>query len=718
MLNTVHAPAIRRSPLQSAVTLAIFQMAFVGAALAQEIPSPSSADKATELPAVTVTAAPESAQHLKAKINSGALGTRSQLDTPFSSTVVTGDDLAERQVTKLGDVFALDASVSDNSGAYTSWATYITVRGLPLDWQNSYRIDGKPFMSYATTLPYEQFEQIELLKGLSGFMYGFAEPGGMVNYVTKKPTDAPVRRVSVGYLSNSIYSEHVDLGGRFGNDDRFGYRFNATHEEGDTFYDGKIRRDSLSLALDARLTNDLTWSFNGLYQKRRAEDHLPSVFLTRYTGTDLPHTIRSDNQRLAGDGQFLDTELQYYSTGLKYRLSQDWNLRADASYSTSKRVRNEGSIYLLNPSGDYDDVRSDSDEFHQFGYYSAMLEGNVQTGSIGHQINAGVSWQKQLNDYTANSFYGSIGSGNIYEQNQNAYESPGNLYRYRDSDITQKAVFLSDTLQLTDRWSVLAGVRHTQYEQNSYAISGARTSSYDKGAVTPTLALMFKPQADTTWYTSYVESLKAGSIVPDTPDYQNRRALLKPLVSKQYEFGVKTEKARWSATAALFRIERGAEYKNSADYMVQDGEVVYQGLELAGTMRIGRQWNVLGNMMFLDTKYEKGAENIGNRVQGAPKFTAAAQVAYHVAALPGLKLMVDAKYTGNVMLNSVNTLQAPGYTLINAGASYSTRIAGRNTTFRAAINNVTDREYWEYQYDDWIKPADPRTLSVGVEVDF
>jgi len=715
-LNIIDVPATRRSPMQYAIKLAILQMAFAGTTSAQEITSSSNAENATELPAVTVTAAPESAQHLRAKIDSGALGSRSQLDTPFSSTVVSGDDLSERQVTKLGDVFALDSSVSDNSGAYTSWASYITVRGLPLDWQNSYRIDGKPFMSYATTLPYAHFEQVELLKGLSGFMYGFAQPGGMVNYVSKKPTNVPVRSATVGYLSDSIWSEHIDLGGRFGNDDKLGYRFNATHEEGDTYYDGKIKRDALSLALDARITRDLTWTFDGLYQKSEADDHLPSLFLSQYAGSSLPRTIRSDNQRLVGDGQFLDTELEYYSTGLQYRLAPEWTLRADASYSTSKRVRNEGSVYILNPSGDYDDVRSDSDEFHQFGYYAASLEGNVTTGSLKHQVNLGVSWQKQLNDYTVNSFYHSIGSGNIYQQNENAYESPGNLYRYRNSDIKQRAFFVSDTLQLSEHWSVLAGMRHTQYEQNGYGVSGARTSTYDKSETTPTLALMFKPEADTTWYASYVESLEPGSIVDNT--YANKDTLLNPLVSKQYELGLKMEKTRWSATAALFRIERGAEYRNSANLRVQDGEEIYQGLELAGTARVGSQWDLLGNLMFLDTSYEKGAANVGNRVEGAPKFTAAAQVAYHVSQVPGLKLMADAKYTGNVMLNAANKLKVPAHTLINVGANYATRVAGQDTTFRVAINNLMDKKYWEYQYDDWIKPSDPRTLSVSMKVDF
>ncbi|HKT95097.1 MAG TPA: TonB-dependent receptor plug domain-containing protein, partial [Paraburkholderia sp.] len=146
------------------------------------------------LPAVKVNAAAvtDSPLHLDTPVSNGALGTRSQLDTPFSTTVVTGDDLADRLANKLGDVFAGDASVTDNSNAYSAWATYITIRGLPIDWQNGFRIDGNPFISYGITMPYENLERVELLKGLGGFMYGFAQPGGVVNYVTKKPGRDPV----------------------------------------------------------------------------------------------------------------------------------------------------------------------------------------------------------------------------------------------------------------------------------------------------------------------------------------------------------------------------------------------------------------------------------------------------------------------------------------------------------------------------------------------
>ena len=346
-----------------------------------------------------------------------------------------------------------------------------------------------------------------------------------------------------------------------------------------------------------------------------------------------------------------------------------------------------------------------------------MAEGRLRTGGVEHQVVLGASWQKQLNDYSSNGVFRQIGTGNIYRQNTNAYFSSTALSLYRDGDITQRAVFASDTLKLSDQWSVLAGLRHTNYEQNSYSAAGARTAQYGKsGVITPTLALMYKPAADTTLYTSYVESLEPGSLVGIT--YANYRDQLNPLKSRQYELGLKTERDRWSATAAAFRIERGAEYANSANVLVQDGQSIYQGLELGASTRLGSQWQLGGNLMLLDSSYERGSSYNGNRVAGAPNFVATAQLSYAVAQMPGLKLSADAKYTGSTMLGASNRIRLPGYTLANIGASYLTRIGGHDTTFRFAINNLTNRRYWEYQYENYIKPGDPRTFSMSAKLDF
>ncbi|MBN9114143.1 MAG: TonB-dependent receptor plug domain-containing protein, partial [Pandoraea sp.] len=262
--GNVVVPRSRLAPLALAALLA-----FVAApAIAQSMAATSTdgtttdADAQATLQATTVTgsALRETPQNLKQPVQSGALGSRSQLDTPFSTTVVSQEQLEQRQPAKLGDVFSTDASVTDGSNAFDAWAGYIYVRGMPIDWQSGFKLDGMPVMTYGVTMPYEQFDRVELLKGLSGFMYGFVAPGGVVNYVTKKPTDERIASVDVGFHSNGIWREHVDLGGRAGPNDMFGARLNYTHEEGRTYSDGNLNRDTVSLALDARLTPDLTWN--------------------------------------------------------------------------------------------------------------------------------------------------------------------------------------------------------------------------------------------------------------------------------------------------------------------------------------------------------------------------------------------------------------------------------------------------------------------------
>ncbi len=248
-----HAPS-RVRPLAAFARMAVLTgFPLCGVAFAQTTEPAAAAPAEQALPAVTVSAAQEIeiGPQLKKKAAGGALGSRPQLDTPFSTTIVTGEDLAERQVTKIGDVFFNDASVSDNSNANNAWAAYTTVRGLQLDWRNAYKINGMPFISYGLTLPYEQLEQVELLKGASGFMYGFGNPGGTVNYVTKRPTDQFTASVELGYRSSHVWTEHVDVGGRAGPDNMFGYRLNLTHEEGKPSNAVGINRNSVSLGLDA-----------------------------------------------------------------------------------------------------------------------------------------------------------------------------------------------------------------------------------------------------------------------------------------------------------------------------------------------------------------------------------------------------------------------------------------------------------------------------------
>ncbi|OLL28634.1 ligand-gated channel protein [Burkholderia sp. SRS-W-2-2016] len=672
------------------------------------------------LPAVNVsaTAQSDSPLNLRTPVSAGALGSRSQLDTPFSTTVVTGEELADRQANKLGDVFMGDASVTDNSNAYSAWATYISIRGLPIDWQNGFRIDGNPFISYGITMPYENLERVELLKGLGGFMYGFAQPGGMVNYVTKTPGDKPVTSVSVGYRMDSVFSQHVDLSRRFGPDGMFGARINYTHEAGKTYNAGDINRNSLAVALDGQLTRDLQVYFNAIYQQSRSSGQTPAIYISpQYVGTGLPSPISGGSNLLGGTDQHLNTNLQLYTGGVKYQITPNWSFNTSVSYSKSSRDRNESTLTLLNQAGDYSDSRWNGDEGHQDIYWQGMFEGKAKTGIFKHDLVFGASYQRQTNDYSAVSHYFTLGDGNLYQPNPWRYYSGAGLDKYRDSQITQKSLFASDTIQLTERWSVLAGLRYSNYDQESYNLSGGRISQYSQnGVLTPTAALMYKLEPHTTLYASYVEALEQGSIVDQI--YANGGALLRPLRSRQYEIGIKSEQERWSATAALFRIERGAAYANEQNVYVQDGNSIYQGLETAGSVRLGRNWQLAGSMLLLDSWYAKGQAYNGNRVAGAPQFVAAGRVTYDVPQVPGLQVGAAAKFTGSTKVRPAGDLETGGYMIVNVGANYLTRVGGHDVTLRAAIDNITNRRYWMFQYASYIAPGDPRMVSVNAKIDF
>ncbi|MGE4369263.1 MAG: TonB-dependent siderophore receptor [Burkholderiaceae bacterium] len=712
-MKTMHSNHKFLRPTRLAALLsAVLAGAPVGAqTAAAEAPVPTLSKVTVKAKAIDTTL-----QHLEADVDGGALGNRTQLETPFSTTVVTSEDMDRRQVGKLGDVFALDASVTDNSSQSGAWANYMSVRGLVLDWQNGYRIDGKPFISYVTTLPYEQLDQVQLLKGATGFMYGYAAPGGVINYVTRKPVDEPIRDVTVGYKSSSLWRESIDLGDRVGENGWFGYRLNATHEEGDTYNKGSIYRDAVSLALDARLSERLTWDMQAMYQKRDAIDADPTIYTGQLAGFSLPDPVRNDSRRLVGPGTYADNEFRYFSTGLKYKLSPNWTASTYFSHATTRTRRNEEVIFLQDAAGNYDDYRSDYGEYYQFNSWQAQLDGKFTTGSVKHDVIAGVSWQGQHNDYSAAGFYQKIGTGSLWQQNQNSYYSSGTmdngLAMYRAVDIEQQSAYLSDTLTFSENWSLLAGVRYTNYRQRGFLPSGQKDSSYTKnGVITPTVALMYNLSPQTMVYASYVESLEPGKTVPNF--YSNADTLLDPLKSRQYELGVKTEQDGWAATAAVFRIEKAAEYANASNELVQDGEALYQGIEAGASFELGNDWIVGGNVMLLDSEYRKGLNNIGQRVAGSPRLVAALQVGYDVPAVPGLQLFADAKYTAATPLRPSNDIDVDAYTLFNIGANYETQINGYDTTFRLAVNNVTNKKYWMYQYSDYIKAGDPRTINLS-----
>jgi iron complex outermembrane receptor protein len=132
------------------------------------------------------------------------------------------------------------------------------------------RLDG---MGFAVTTPaaLEEFEQIEVLSGVGGSMYGPSNPSGTFNFVTKAPTEVPIREAEVEYEGRSVVTGHLDLGGRTGPNKLVGYRINLVGGDGTGYVtNSQLRRQLAAGAFDIRPFAHTTlggnFSYYELYQ--------------------------------------------------------------------------------------------------------------------------------------------------------------------------------------------------------------------------------------------------------------------------------------------------------------------------------------------------------------------------------------------------------------------------------------------------------------------
>jgi iron complex outermembrane receptor protein len=670
------------------------------------------------LPEIIVKSLNESAAITVEHVSAGALGSRKQIDTPFSSVAVTSETVADLQADSAAAAFRYDASVNNAGSNATGENAVLSVRGLAVDMLNGFKVDGQNFPSWDTDLSLEPFEKLELLKGLSGFMYGFSSPGGIVNYVLKRPTGEDYRSVTAGVRSGGALTQAVDLGGRFGNDERFGYRINLVNENGNTAEsNGHILRQVASLVTDFRITPDLTWSTDVLYQKRKTRGSLFAV----YAGSGVTVPSAQGLSGLTQPQNYYETQLFSLGSGLDYRLNKDWKAGINYRYATENRYNFDSLLSVTDNAGNYSNTVYAAHTRYFYQAADAMLQGKLQAGGIGHDLVFGIGYQTQAKDY--DNSYGwnkgySLGSGNLYRTTLLSNSDAGigsNLYRY--SQITQASVYASDTLQLTERWSVLGGLRYSQFKEIVFNTDNVASSPYTANPVTPTIAVMYKTDPFSTVYASYVEALEEGGSASLNDD--NYPTTYGPVKSKQYEVGYKTDRKNWGATAALFEVKQGYGYTNSNNDYVQDGTKRYQGLDMNAWLVPVRHWKLMGGVMLLNTRAIVDDSPVnGKRVYGAPHLIGSGRIEYQPPFLQGLTLAFGGKYVSDIAVDSRNTHIVPSYSIYDLSAKYESRLLDRNVVYRASINNLFDKHYWTTSSGYYILPGATRTAQFTASFSF
>jgi len=203
--------------------------------------NPASASQTT-LPRIVVTGtqAPDNNYRVDKVDSIGPLGTTDIQNTPYSIAVLPLDLIENSQAVNFKDVskYLPLVEYQEQQGPNILRPQTRGIQGG--NFQNS-KIDGMTmYITVATAL--EQFQQIEVVNGLSASLYGPANPSGMFNFVSKRPTQNDLHEVSVTYNSNSIGTAHIDFGGPIDKNGVVSYRLNALYGAGDGWVDESHER--------------------------------------------------------------------------------------------------------------------------------------------------------------------------------------------------------------------------------------------------------------------------------------------------------------------------------------------------------------------------------------------------------------------------------------------------------------------------------------------
>lgn len=638
--------------------------------------------------------------YLSKENDTGALGNKTVLDTPFSITVVDAADMAKRGAKSVRQIFINDPAFYTPASSNTTDWWGMSIRGLPV--RNTYADDFPILLYWGGDFPTEAVDSVSALKGATGFMHGFGSPGGAVSYKLKKPLESMQTNLDFGVRSNSILSAHLDTSNLIGESVK--YRFNLAKETGTAYNASEVDRSVASFAVDKELGENLEWFGNLVYEKNNLKHEPFQFYLDGYdvvgSKGELPKTTY-DYDDFNVDNSFYKTETLITSTGLKYHFNENWKAKYQYGYVRKEHDSNKSFADLYNKQGDYGgNIYNFSGILANY-FNQLMITGDFTTGSINHEIVTGVGYQKATSQYGP-FYYASTADfvGNIFqEQTFLMGNRPDLTLNPVGSEVRQTYGFLSDTIKLNEQWQFILGARHTYYDREDLNPSPVITSGYNTKAITPTIALLYKPIADATIYASYVEGLEPGSVVGTR--YANRDEILDARVSTQYEIGGKYQAGKLHLEIALFNIERAEtmdERKNGLLYLTQDGLTTFKGIEFSTAYQFTENLNLGMGFVNLDASIDDVSEvnkNLeGNMPANAAKWQGLINGEYTVTSIEGLSLHGVVRYYGDTYVTNANQLKIPNYTIVNTGFSYQFPLLNRAFTLNGNINNLFNKKYW------------------------
>lgn len=639
------------------------------------------------------------------------------MDTPVSIQVVPKTIMNDQQAIRFED--AVLNNVSGVQRAYGTADMYesFIIRGfnsLEQNYRNGFRRSMGKF-------DVANMEQIEVLKGPAAVLYGRLQPGGMVNYVTKKPLDVPYYELQQQFGSYSEYRTSMDASGPFDKEKTLLYRFNGAYDTGNSYRD-IVEHERVFIA------PSLSWRPTDRFEANLDIEKRHDNYMDDY-GVPV-----SGNRPVSGRRHLFTGDPAFRPSQDNTLVYADWSFKFNDDWAIKHKFQWDETDIVFGGPGPNGKLDADGQTLGRWVItgtserrsYSTSLDltGKFQTYGLKHNVLLGGDWFFFNQDAPDNMFASSDWGDPInstFDINNPRYDTidvaavnaiaPNWFWREREDWY---GVYFQDQITIGDKLHIMGGGRYDMagyggFGGSSWEATKAGFSMQHEDKFTPRVGILYQPWDWLSVYGNYVESFGSNngrnSVTGGT---------FKPQSAEQYEIGFKTEffDKQLSSTVAYYHLKKTnmltADLSTANPFdQVAIGEARSQGIEVDIKGQLTDKLSLVTTYAYTDARVttdNNGAA--GNRLLNIPEHQASLWGTYqfteHFKA--GLGGVVVGKREGD----TANTFQLPGYARLDAMVAYVQPIGKTRLTAQVNVYNLLDKEYYTGS-TSWIPTANVGT---------
>lgn len=491
-------------------------------------------------------------------------------DLPLSIEVLNNEALQQSQQLEL----MLDEnSLSNMSPTDGGLFAEIILRGFSdaSFYRNglNHSLGTQPFRELANV------ESVEILKGPGSALYGPGEPGGTINFITKKPLFEPMHVLKLGYGSYERFRAEFDSTGPLSESDEFAYRLVGAYENTNSFRDTvDTKRVFAAPSISWHPGNN--WKLLGEVEFIQHKTPFDSGLIAVDDEFPLPQS------RWLGEPAIDPTRLESLTTtfSAEYEPGDSWSISAKILWQDTDIDGLRVEPDELDESSLIRELQNERDKSENF---AAQLElsRKLDWGKLSHQLLFGYEFTSIDNDVrlsgsdTDDDPFAIDVFNPVYGQNKPAIEQ----LRESTELLDQHSLYVQNFLRFGKHWRLLLGLRLDNFDIEVRDLLAVNNFNQSETELSFRVGIVYSPTSTLSLFAGYNESTDPNEGL--TPD----GSPLKPTQADSVEAGIKIRypAGNLSLDLSAFRIEQtnvASEAPDAPGFEIQTARQLSKGLDL------------------------------------------------------------------------------------------------------------------------------------------